>query len=121
MAVASAWLLPDEPLNTRWLTEDERKLAHSRIAAETVRLKANTSTWIGFKEALKDPRLWVLIPMYHFHMAASGFKNFFPTIVETLGFERNVTLALVCPPYLISGMVSIGWAMSSGTSSLRII
>ncbi|KAH7361564.1 major facilitator superfamily domain-containing protein [Plectosphaerella cucumerina] len=120
VAVASAWLLPDEPLNTRWLTEDERKLAHSRIAADTVRLKANTSTWIGLKEALKDPRIWVLIPMYHFHMAASNFKNFFPTIVETLGFERNVTLALVCPPYLISGIVSIGWAMSSGYFNERV-
>lgn len=82
LAIASAFVLPDEPLNTRWLTEEERQLAHSRVVAETVRIKANTSTWVGLKDALKDPRLWVLIPMYHFHMAASNFKNFFPTIVE---------------------------------------
>ena len=82
VAVASIWVLPDEPLNTRWLTEEERQLAHSRVVAETVRIKANTSTWVGLKDTCKDPRLWVLIPMYHFHMAASNFKNFFPTIVE---------------------------------------
>jgi hypothetical protein len=84
VAVASAWLLPDEPLNTRWLTEDERKLAHSRIAADTVRLKANTSTWIGLKEALKDPRIWVLIPMYHFHMVL------LPLITPITTTERKV-------------------------------
>lgn len=120
VAVASAWVLPDEPLNTRWLTEDQRKLAHARIANETVLLKANTSTWVGLKDALKDPRLWVLIPMYHFHMAASNFKNFFPTIVETLGFSRNVTLALVCPPYLVSGAIAILWALSSGHFNERV-
>jgi hypothetical protein len=35
--------------------------------------------------------------MQHFHMAASNYKNFFPTIVETLEFNENVTLALTCP------------------------
>lgn len=56
--------------------------------------------------------------MHRFHMAASNYKNFFPTIVETLGFSRNVTLALTCPPYLISGIISIAWAASSGLFSL---
>lgn len=120
IAIASAWILPDEPLNTRWLTEDQRKLAHQRIANETVLLKANTSTWQGMKDACKDRRLWILVPMYHFHMAASGFKNFFPTIVGTLGFGRNTTLALVAPPYLVSGVIAILWAKSAGHFDERV-
>lgn len=114
VSVASAFLVADEPINTRWLTEDERRLADGRMTADTTQLKPNTSTWTGLKDALKDKRLWVLIFMQHLHLAASGYKNFFPSIVETLGFGRNATLALTCPPYLISGVFCILWAASSG-------
>ncbi|KAM5342218.1 hypothetical protein ACJ41O_015249 [Fusarium nematophilum] len=121
VAILAAFILPDEPLNTRWLSEDERQLAHSRTAEDTVRLlKANTSTWTGLVEAFRDPHLWILMFIQHFHMAASNFKNFFPTIVDTLGFSRNVTLALTCPPYLVSGVFSIGWAASSGHFHERV-
>ncbi|KAL0783711.1 hypothetical protein CaCOL14_001617 [Colletotrichum acutatum] len=114
VAVSSAFLLPDQPLDTRWLSEEERKLAQSRVAADTVQLQASTSTWAGLYDASRDPRLWVLVAMQHLHLSASGYKNFFPTIVETLGFGRNVTLALTCPPYIISGIATIAWAASSG-------
>ncbi|KAF6842417.1 hypothetical protein CMUS01_03122 [Colletotrichum musicola] len=120
ISIASAFILPDEPLNTRWLSEDERRLAHSRVARDTVDLHENTSTFAGLLEACRDPRLWALVLMQHFHMAASNFKNFFPTIVETLGFSRNVTLALTCPPYLVSGIISIAWAASSGHFNERV-
>ncbi|TDZ22437.1 putative transporter [Colletotrichum orbiculare MAFF 240422] len=120
VSAASAFVLPDEPQNTRWLTAEERQLAHSRVASDTVELHENTSTWRGLLEASRDPRLWVLIFMQHFHMGASNFKNFFPTIVETLGFTRNVTLVLTCPPYLVSGVVSIAWAASCGHFNERV-
>ncbi|KAM0235582.1 hypothetical protein ACHAP5_009707 [Fusarium lateritium] len=113
ISLSSAWILPDEPLNTRWLTEEERQLAHDRIAADTVQIRTNTTTLAGLIDAYKDPRLWVLVFMQHFHMAASNFKNFFPTIVGTLGFGRNTTLALTCPPYIVSGIVCIVWAANS--------
>ena len=57
ISVASALILPDEPLQTRWLSEDEQRLAHSRIASDTVHLRENTSTWTGIVEATRDPRL----------------------------------------------------------------
>ncbi|KAK1625764.1 major facilitator superfamily domain-containing protein [Colletotrichum phormii] len=120
ISVSSAFLLPDQPLDTRWLSEEERRLAHSRVAVDTVQLQANTSTWTGLSEASRDPRLWVLVAMQHLHLSASGYKNFFPTIVETLGFGRNVTLALTCPPYIISGIATIAWAASSGHFNERV-
>ncbi|WAO94601.1 MFS domain-containing protein [Fusarium falciforme] len=120
VSIVSVFILPDEPQNTRWLSQEERSLAASRIAEDTVRLKANTNTWAGLVEALRDSNLWVLIFVQHLHLAASNFKNFFPTIVETLGFSRNVTLALTCPPYLVSGVISIAWAASSGHFNERV-
>lgn len=114
LAIASAFILPDEPRNTWWLSESERELAHERVAADPVEIRENTSMLAGLREAVTDSRLWVFVLMQHFHMAASNFKNFFPTIVETLGFGRNATLALTCPPYIVSGIVAILWAANSG-------
>ncbi|KAI4647929.1 hypothetical protein J4E93_004340 [Alternaria ventricosa] len=68
----------------------------------------------GLKEAIRDPKVWVFVYMQHLHIATNGFKNFMPTIVNTLGFSQEVTLVLTCPPYLIAGAFSVAWAISSG-------
>lgn len=120
VAVASGFILPDEPLRTRWLSEEQRQLAHSRIAKDTVENRDKTSLGAGFLDTIKDVRLWVFVLMQHMHIAAGAYKNFFPTVIETLGFSRTITLALTCPPYLIAGIASILWAMNSGKISVLI-
>ncbi|KAH7017008.1 major facilitator superfamily domain-containing protein [Ilyonectria destructans] len=114
LAVVACYTLPDEPLTTRWLTPEERQLAHDRVARDTVGQRFDGSTWGGLKEALIDPKVWLFIFLQHMHLATNGFKNFFPTIVKTLGFNTTITLVLTCPPYLIAGIISIFWARSSG-------
>lgn len=115
IAIVACYTLPDEPLKTRWLTPEERQLAHDRVARDTVGLEQGVpSVWGGLREALADRKVWMFIFLQHMHLATNGFKNFFPTIVETLDFGRTVTLVLTCPPYLIAGVVSILWARSSG-------
>ncbi|CAI7661271.1 unnamed protein product [Penicillium pancosmium] len=119
VAVCSVFVLPDDPLHTHWLTEDERQLAHERILADTVGARHQTSTFSGVKEAAKDPRVWLFAFMQHMHLAANGFKNFFPTAVETLGFNTTITLVLTCPPYLIAGIISVYWSWNSGRMNER--
>ncbi|KAK7211006.1 hypothetical protein V2G26_018184 [Clonostachys chloroleuca] len=114
VAVAACFILPDEPLTTRWLTPEERQLAYDRVSRDTVGQTNDGSAWKGLKEAAKDPKVWVFVYMQHLHIATNGFKNFFPTIVKTLGFNTTITLVLTCPPYLIAGVISIAWAASSG-------
>ncbi|KAF5862941.1 hypothetical protein ETB97_010982 [Aspergillus alliaceus] len=119
IAVLSIFTLPDDPLVTRWLTPEERTLAHERIVADTVGARLQTSTFSGLKEAASDPKLWLFAFMQHMHLAANGFKNFFPTAVETLGFSTTITLVLTCPPYLIAGLISVAWSWSSGRLNER--
>jgi MFS family permease len=119
VALGSVFTLPDHPLTTRWLTPEERQLAHERIERDTVGGKAGTSTIAGLKEAARDPKLWLFAFMQHMHLAANGFKNFFPTAVQTLGFNQAITLVLTCPPYLIAGFLSIAWSASSGKFNER--
>lgn len=82
VAVGSYFTLPDNPLTTRWLTPEERQLAHDRIVRDTVDKREKSSTWTGLKQAATDYRVWVFAFMQHMHLAANGFKNFFPTVVE---------------------------------------
>lgn len=114
VAVVACFVLPDEPLTTWWLSPEEKQLAHERVARDTVGQTTDSSIWAGLRQAAADPKVWVFVYMQHLHIATNGFKNFFPTIIETLGFERTITLVLTCPPYLIAGIISIGWAASSG-------
>ncbi|KAK1989913.1 major facilitator superfamily transporter [Colletotrichum falcatum] len=119
IAVIGFFLLPDFPLTTKWLTQEERDLAHNRMELDTVGNKGETSTWKGLSQATKDPMVWIFCAMAHMHLAANGFKNFFPTVVETLGFNTTITLVLTCPPYLIAGAVTIAVSWSSGKYNER--
>ncbi|KAF2829598.1 MFS general substrate transporter [Ophiobolus disseminans] len=114
VAVVACFVLPDEPLTTKWLTPEERQLAHSRVARDTVGHSADVTMFTGLKQALLDPKVWVFVVMQHLHIATNGFKNFMPTIIKTLGFSQTITLVLTCPPYLVAGAFSVGWAISSG-------
>jgi len=119
IAIFAAFILPDDPLHTRWLTPEERELANSRIVKDTVQASGQESTFRGLLDAASDPKLWLFAFMQHMHLAANGFKNFFPTAVETLGFNQTITLVLTCPPYLIAGFLSIYWSWQSGKFNER--
>ncbi|KAF9632825.1 putative vitamin h transporter protein [Lasiodiplodia theobromae] len=111
ISLLSLFTLADHPLSTRWLTPRERELAHARIARDTVSAENDRGARAGFMQAIRDPRLYLFCFMQNMHLSACGFNNFFPTVVETLGFNSTITLVLTCPPYLVSGAVGIlvGW------------
>ncbi|PVH86174.1 MFS general substrate transporter [Cadophora sp. DSE1049] len=119
VAVIGFFCLPDYPLTTRWLTQEERLLAHARMEEDTVGNKGDASIWAGLRQAVSDPVVWLFAAMAHMHLAANGFKNFFPTVVETLDFGRTITLVLTCPPYLIAGASTILVSWLSGKFNER--
>jgi hypothetical protein len=65
IAIIGFFLLPDFPHNTKWLTQEERDLAVSRMALDTVGKGEKTSVWAGFNQAAKDPMVWIFAMMAH--------------------------------------------------------
>jgi sugar phosphate permease len=65
IAIVGFFLLPDFPHNTKWLTQEERDLAVSRMALDTVGKGEKTSVWAGFNQAAKDPMVWIFAAMAH--------------------------------------------------------
>lgn len=81
MAIFGFWLLPSTPSTTRWLSERERELAHSRMEKDRVSDATldKTSTMEGLRQACKDYRTWLFVLMQNFHLSACSFNSFFPT------------------------------------------
>ncbi|KAI8242944.1 putative transporter [Colletotrichum sp. SAR 10_99] len=119
VAIFGFFLLPDDPSETRWLTEEERKLAVERIRRDTVGHQERGSTWEGLKQACKDPKTWLFCLMQNLHISACSFNNFFPTIVRSMGFRSTTALLLTAPPYFVSGFLGIPFAWSSGRFNER--
>lgn len=71
VAIAAGFILPDDPLNTKWLTPEERLLANNRILLDTVGEKGIVSPLAGLKAAASDPKLWLFAFMQHMHLAVS--------------------------------------------------
>lgn len=65
VAVMGAFILPDFPLTTKWLSPEQRKLAHERIERDTVDLQEKGTTWQGLTQALKDYRVWLFCFMQY--------------------------------------------------------
>ena len=132
VAIVCIFILPDEPLTTRWLTPEQRQLAHDRIQRDTVGLESSKGVKAGFMQALRDPRLYLLVFMQNMHLSATSFNQvcllgaqclrvallttsqFFPTVVSSLGFNTTITLVLTAPPSLVAGVVGICVGISSG-------
>lgn len=119
VALIAIPILPDHPLTTSWLTEEERQLAHSRISRDTVEQTGTTSTIASLRIAFSDPRLYLLALMQNLHLSANGFTNFFPTVVGTLGFSHTITLLLTAPPFILAAIISPLYGMSSGRFNER--
>lgn len=75
VAIVCIWLLPDEPLTTKWLSPEQRQLAHDRIQRDTVGLESSKGVKAGFMQALRDPRLYLLVFMQNMHLSATSFNQ----------------------------------------------
>lgn len=102
-------MLPDYPATTKWLSDEERKLATLRITEEAVEEdnRGETTAWQGLKMTFTDPALYMIWLMQLGLNTAASFTNFFPTIVATLGYDQRHTLLLSAPPYVFAAILGI--------------
>ncbi|PWI68526.1 hypothetical protein PCL_01615 [Purpureocillium lilacinum] len=105
VAIAAFWILPDFPRTTKWLDEKETALAAWRLEEDIGQddwVNSEEQTfWHGFKLALEDVKMWVLLVLLFGNISAASITNFFPTVVATLKYSNVITLLLTAPPYCL--------------------
>ncbi|KAG1767864.1 MFS general substrate transporter [Suillus placidus] len=112
VAIIAVFILPDFPTNTRWLSDDERRLALKRMEEDAgVGDQSETEhggRGHGFYLAVID---WKVV--------ALSFTVYFPTLIATLGYNSTVTLLLVAPPFVFAAIVAFALTRHSDRTQER--
>ncbi|WWC64478.1 uncharacterized protein I303_107088 [Kwoniella dejecticola CBS 10117] len=113
LAAIFATFIPNKPQTIRWLTPQEKDRLQYRLEVDRGSKDATDEVSVGaaFKMAVTDPKTWLLCGCLQMNYIAASVTNFFPVVVNTLGFNRTITLAITCPPYILCciAVVVNGW------------
>ncbi|KAJ4524882.1 hypothetical protein HRR83_000520 [Exophiala dermatitidis] len=106
IAFIAYFILPNFPRTTPWLSEEEKTLAAWRLEEDI-----GEDDWVdsehqsflhGAKLAAQDIKMWILMIILFCIVFSGSVTNFFPTVVETLGYSKINSLLLTCPPYVLA-------------------
>ncbi|KAJ5572416.1 hypothetical protein N7450_009400 [Penicillium hetheringtonii] len=126
VSVLAAIFLPNYPATTSWLDEQEQGYAQWRLIDDAG--EADDAKSSSIKEALMlvfaDKRIYLFILLQHTSLLSQNFQYFFPTIVQTLGYNNIETLLITAPVWIATFLVSLLVTWTSGRTddrSLHII
>ncbi|KPI37082.1 putative transporter [Cyphellophora attinorum] len=118
VAIAAFWGLPKWPDNTGeyFFTKEESQMAQYRmkVSAGGQVEDDQGGYWEGFMMAMRDPFTWLFAAIHFALILSQAFKDFFPSVVETLGFSKMETYLVQAPPYFIAYIVCLVVSWSSG-------
>jgi len=105
-------LLTEQPSRAAWLKPEERDWLEGELAAE--RSKIESIQQLTMKEAMLDPRVWVLSAIYFTGVTGSyGLVFFMPQIIKSLGLSNLMTGFVAAIPYVFGTIGLIAWGYSS--------
>ncbi|KAK3069695.1 hypothetical protein LTR53_011761 [Teratosphaeriaceae sp. CCFEE 6253] len=98
------WMVdfPDQAHNTPWfLTEEEQKLAVSRIQLDRRDAQAEPFAWSKVLRHAKDPKVYGFACMFFLlNLVSTSLSYFTPIILRSgMGFGENASILLSAPPY----------------------
>jgi hypothetical protein len=118
VAVGGFWLLPNWPNNTGtyFMSEEESAMGQYRalVSAGGQSEDDEGDMWGGVWMACKDPFTWFFSGMHFSIIVSQSFKDFFPSIVQTLGFGKVETYLFQAPPYIFAYIYTLVVSWSSG-------
>lgn len=118
VACIGFWGLPNWPDNTGtyFFSAEESQMAQYRmkVSAGGHTEDDQGGYWEGFVMAMKDPFTWMFAGLHFALVLSQAFKDFFPSVVATLGFTKMQTYLVQAPPYFIAYVVCLAVSWSSG-------
>lgn len=127
MGVVILFLLPDGPMQAKWLSPDERRLVLHRLADDESHASTPShgmrAVQGGLRAAFLSGRVWALAFVY-FSLAVGlyGVNFWMPTIIQELGLERTAYLQiglLSMIPWGIAGVTMLWWGNHSDRTGER--
>lgn len=112
VGVVFLWVMPDNQMNAKFLTEEERVLAVERIRINQQGVGNKHFKFYQFKEAMQDPVVWAFV---FYGLVADipngGISNFFSQLIVSFGFTSQQSLLLATPGGLVEviALISCGY------------
>ncbi|KAJ3824581.1 sugar transporter [Lentinula raphanica] len=108
VAICAMYILPDFPKTSfGWLSSAEHALAIRRTQEEYVVDDSPEHPLKGLWLAISDKKVWSLAIILGLHAFSSSFHIYFPTLVQTIGYNPIITLLISVPPWLTAIVVVI--------------
>jgi ACS family allantoate permease-like MFS transporter len=98
LGITFFFIMPDNQLNARFLTKEERVLAVHRIKVNEQGIGNKHFKWYQMKEALLDPMVWAFV-FYAFvsDIPNGGISNFFSQLIVSFGYTEEQSLLYGTP------------------------
>ncbi|KAJ6589217.1 MFS general substrate transporter [Mycena capillaripes] len=113
-SIIVVFILPDWPVNTKWLSQEEKALAAARIKADHVgTVQQKMSSWKATLSVLADWRTYLFTFMYMMVVGAGTITYFVPTLTSNLGFTGNKAQFMTVPIYAVTLVLELLVAYSS--------
>ncbi|KAA8643923.1 hypothetical protein EYZ11_006413 [Aspergillus tanneri] len=121
VSLVAAFMLPNYPATTSWLDHSEQSYAQWRLIADAG--EADDTNSGSIKEALylvfTDKRIYLFVLLQHSSLLSQNFQYFFPTIVQTLGYNNIITLLITAPVWMATFLISLVVTWTSGRTNDR--
>jgi ACS family tartrate transporter-like MFS transporter len=112
LGIVVFFFLTDRPRMANWLTPEERDALEAELAEEKARAVAKHRMTFG--EALRHPKVLLLVLAYFFVVAGNyGLEFFLPSILKSwYGLKMSdITTYMLFPPLVaIGGQLFVGWS-----------
>ena len=113
VAICAIFVLPDFPNTTRWLSDEERRLAMRRMEEDAgggdegeIESETGGGHMVGLRLAVRDWKVWWMAVTMTSFVVALSFNAYFPTLSQTMGFGPTVTLLLCAPPFVFAAIAT---------------
>ena len=114
-------LIPDNQLNARWLSKEDRVLAIERVRGNQQGIGNKHFKAYQFKEALLDPMTWAFVFFAVVtNIPNGGLTNFFSLLIESFGFTARESLLYGTPGGAVEFVAMIGWGYLTTRMGNRI-
>ncbi|TLD35012.1 putative MFS allantoate transporter [Venturia nashicola] len=98
MGIIFLWLMPDNQMNARFLSKEDRILAIERVRENQQGIGNKHFKMYQVKEALTDPLTWAFV---FYSLVADipngGISNFFSLLVKSFGYTSQQSLLYATP------------------------
>ncbi|KAI1103832.1 MFS general substrate transporter [Jackrogersella minutella] len=122
VAAAAYGFIHNYPGTSKFLSDDERKFIHQRLAADSDATHDERFTWGAVVEALRDPNCWLYGLGFHtMSLPLYTLSLFLPTIISNLGYTAATAQLLTVPPYAFAFVTTIALAIISERLGQRAI